>query len=219
MTSIHDVEPVEVPEEYKDKKEDVRCLILGDKDVGKSSLWWTYFRREFPDSDHINRLTKAKGKVNSQEIQYGDITYTIFIDEDDSSSEEGNQSRIQKLKQSDVVILLFSIIDLRSFQSVKYKWLEEVRELDEDLPVILVGNKIDLREEAASVPGLAPITTEEGSQALEEIGANGYTEISAKHKEGLQVLLHVIVDGILDGRNKKFEKERLRGKRTSCLIM
>jgi len=217
MTSIEE-EPIEFIDEYKEKREDVKCLILGDKDVGKSSIWWTFFKREFPDPDHLSRLI-TKGKVNSQDILYGDVTYTINIEEDDSSR-EGDQSRRQKLKQVDIVILLFSIIDLRSFQSAKYKWLEEVRGLDEDLPVVLVGNKIDLREEAASIPGLAPITTDEGVQALEDIGANGYAEISAKQKEGLQGLLHVIVDGILDGRNKKFEKERLqKEKRNSCLIM
>jgi len=218
MSSIYEEEPVEFIDEYKEKREDVRCLILGDKDVGKSSLWWTYFKREFPDPDHINRLRKEQ-QVNSQEIQYGDVTYSITMEDDDSS--EGDQARIQKIKQVDVIILLFSIIDLRSFQSAKNKWLEEVRELNEDLPLVLVGNKIDLREEAASVPGLAPVTTEEGSQAFEDIGANGYAEISAKRKEGLPGLLHVIVDGILDGRNKKFQKERLReeGKRFNCLIM
>jgi len=192
-------------------------LIIGDKDVGKSSLWWTLLEGEFPDPDQVSRLTKEK--MNHQEVLFGDVTYNLIFTEDDTSGENTDAVR-EQLLDTDLVILLFSIIDVRSFQNAKIKWLGLARENSVDLPVVFVGNKIDLREEAAAIPGLAPVTTEEGEQAVEESEGNGYTEISAKQKTGLKDLLRTVVDGVLDARNKKFEREKLRDDgKAKCLMM
>jgi len=212
-------EPVkqETFEEWKEKREDIRVLIIGDKDVGKSSLWWTILEGEFPDSEKLLRHTKEK--INSQEIMYGDVTYNIIFKEDDNSEESGDAVD-DPLQKTDVALLLFSIIDLRSFQNAKVRWFERVKEKSEDLPFVFVGNKVDLRDEAASIPHLAPITTDEVEEAVLEKEANGYCEISVKQKLGLKDLLRVIVDGMLDGRNRKFEKEKLKEEsKPKCLIM
>jgi len=211
------IQAPEIYEEWKEKREDIRVLIIGDKDVGKSSLWWTLLENEFPDSEKVSRQTKEK--INAQEIMYADVTYKIIFEEDESSEENGDMLN-EQLSDTDVALLLFSIIDIRSFQNVKIKWCERIREKNEDLPIIFVGNKVDLREEATSIPGLAPVTTEEVEEAVQEKEVNGYAELSAKQKMGLKDLLRVIVDGMLDGRNKKFEKEKLKEENKSkCLIM
>jgi len=104
---------------------------------------------EFPDSDKVLRHTKEK--INAQEIMYGDVTYNIIFKEDDNSEENGDTLDDNVQNNTDVALLLFSIIDLRSFQNVKLKWNERVRENNQDLPIIFVGNKVDLRDEAASI--------------------------------------------------------------------
>jgi len=209
----------DAPDEWKEKREDVRVLLIGDKDVGKSSLWWTYLEGECPDSEKLTRLTKER--VNCQELLYGDVTYSIYLAEYEPSEATENLPLSERVTDVDVVVALFSIIDPRTFQNVKYKWCGQARDQNEDLPLVLVGNKLDLREEAAAIPGLAPVSTEEGEEVVQEMNANGYAEISVKEKAGLKQLLRVIVDGILDARNKKFERERLKdeSRKTNCLIM
>jgi len=216
MSAVVYEEPTSL-DDFKAKREDFSCVLLGDQAVGKSSLWWTYLNSEFPDSEQLQLLNNEK--ENSQETQVGDVTYNIIFSQDEPITENTNlRHRIQKLQKAKIFIIMYSIVDCRSFQNIKTKWVDELKRIDEDMPIVVVGNKIDLREEADQIPGLAPISTEEGQQMVEELGLNGFLEISSKQQEGLRDLLRVIVDGVLDGRNKKFEKEKLR-KPTSCLVM
>ncbi len=58
-----------------------------------------------------------------------------------------------------------------------------------NVPIVLVGNKKDLRNDEATKKELMkmkqePVRSEEGRNMAEKIGAVGYLECSAKTKEG-----------------------------------
>jgi GTPase SAR1 family protein len=51
----------------------------------------------------------------------------------------------QELRKAQVVALVYSIDDPQSFDRMAEHWLPMIRQLGVNVPVVLVGNKIDLR--------------------------------------------------------------------------
>ena len=90
-------------------------------------------------------------------------------------------------------------------------------------PCLLVGTKIDLREDASVIEGLrsqslAPITKEQGDALCKECGAAGYVECSALTQKGLKQVFdeaarivvgtnHKGADGKESGEGKKKKKK------------
>ncbi len=97
---------------------------------------------------------------------------------------------------TNVFLLCFSVLDPVSAEQVVRKWVEEIRGNSviaivdlkfskgqcPESPILLVGTKIDLRDNPKEVSALKsangrdPITKDQGSQLSEGIGAHKYVE-------------------------------------------
>ena len=69
-------------------------------------------------------------------------------------------------------------------------WATEVHHFCRGVPIILVGNKTDLRDDPEMLALLArhdqaPVTSKQGRQMASKIKAEAYMECSAKLKEGV----------------------------------
>jgi small GTP-binding protein len=76
-----------------------------------------------------------------------------------------------------------------SFSFDLKKWTPEVKHFCPNVPIVLVGNKKDLRNDESTKRELMkmkqePVRSEEGRNMADKIGAVGYLECSAKTKEG-----------------------------------
>ncbi len=70
---------------------------------------------------------------------------------------------ILKLIFQDVFIICFSLVSPASFENVRVKWYPEVRHHCPSVPIILVGTKLDLRDDETTLEKLkakrqAPVT-------------------------------------------------------------
>lgn len=52
----------------------------------------------------------------------------------------------KEIKQAHVICLVYSVIDNKTFGRIPSFWLPYIRSLGVNIPIILVGNKVDLRE-------------------------------------------------------------------------
>jgi small GTP-binding protein len=73
------------------------------------------------------------------------------------------QKANKKLLFQDVFLICFSLVNPASFENVRAKWYPEVRHHCPNVPIILVGTKLDLREDKETIEKLkdkrlAPIT-------------------------------------------------------------
>ena len=92
--------------------------------------------------------------------------------------EDYDRLRPMSYPQTDVFLLCFSVVKRTSFESIRHKWLPEVRHHCPHIPVVLVGMKSDLRvsdiSEDVSGGGSskrdAPVTAQEGKLLAREIG-------------------------------------------------
>ena len=77
------------------------------------------------------------------------------------------------------------------FQNVKAKYIPELRLHCPNVPILLIGTKIDLRTDEESIKrlndlGLEAISTAQGMEMSKEIGAKQYMECSALESIGVQ---------------------------------
>jgi small GTP-binding protein len=135
----------------------------------------------------------------------------------DTAGQEG-YARIRTLSypKTDIFLLCFSVANYPSYMNVKDRWFSEIRHHCPNVPIILVGTKIDLRSdqetlEELSKAGKQPITAGEGTQMAQEIQAIKYLECSALTRQGLknvfdEALTTVVCSHSSGGRKKATSK-------------
>lgn len=163
----------------------VKCVVVGDGAVGKTSLLISYTTNSFP-GEYIPTVFdnySANLMVGGQQIHLG-----LW---DTAGQEDYDRLRPLSYPRTDVFLIVFSVISPASLSNVKSKWHPEVAHYAAGVPIILVGTKSDLRTDQGMAEilknkGLTMITTEEAQLCAKEIGAVGYLECSALTQEGLK---------------------------------
>ncbi|PWN19851.1 P-loop containing nucleoside triphosphate hydrolase protein [Microstroma glucosiphilum] len=138
---------------------DIKVTLAGDADVGKSSLVTALVRDSWSSSVQ---------RVVPEILLPADVTETgVSTRIVDTASSPAQRSHLESsLRSSHVIILVYSIEAPASFDRIPTYWLPYIRSLGINVPVILVGNKIDLRTEAmlntneALEDELAPVMAE-----------------------------------------------------------
>ena len=186
----------------------VRCVLVGDEGVGKTSLLISYTRNKFPEFYVPTILDNLA--VN---VEIRNKTYTLALFDTNSP----NQSD-QCLFYADVFLLCFSLNDLSSFQNVE-KWHSIVKLKNSTAKVILVGMKSDLREDSENLvstkqgENLAKtenlISTKHGENLAKTLGFTKYVECSAKTLNGVgsvfnEVILSTMNQNICEKINSYF---------------
>eukprot|EP01087_Luapelamoeba_hula_P010787 TRINITY_DN2872_c0_g1_i1.p2 TRINITY_DN2872_c0_g1~~TRINITY_DN2872_c0_g1_i1.p2 ORF type:complete len:202 (+),score=41.23 TRINITY_DN2872_c0_g1_i1:288-893(+) len=163
--------------------QNVKCVVVGDGAVGKTSLLISYTENRFPVDyvptvfDNFTTGVEVDGKL---------INFALW---DTAGQEEYSRLRALSYPETDVFLLCFSVVSPASFDNIKTKWFPEINHHCPGAKCILVGTKIDLREDKATVEstkGEKLPTTEQGKRLAQDIGAECYLECSALTQNGLK---------------------------------
>ncbi|KAL9970655.1 hypothetical protein ACROYT_G023065 [Oculina patagonica] len=162
-----------------------KVVVVGDAACGKSCLIYVFCKDEFPLFDEPFILNAMR------RIAVND-TLVWITPWDTKGQERYNLLRALAYRNTDVILMCFSIDNPDSLERITEKWTPEVRHFCPNVPIILVGNKKDLRnQDENSKRDLSKmkqeyVKSEEGSLVSESIGAYAYMECSAKTKEGVK---------------------------------
>ena len=118
-----------------------------------------------------------------------------FIPWDTQGQEDYDRLRPLVYPNTGVVFICFSLVQPSSFENALAKWYPEIRHHCPNVPIILVGTKLDLREDKETIEKLrgkrlAPITYTQGKSLAKELGAVKYLECSALTREGLKTVVN-----------------------------
>ncbi|ONK59160.1 uncharacterized protein A4U43_C08F3600 [Asparagus officinalis] len=119
---------------------------------------------------------------------------------DTAGQEDYNRLRPLSYRGADVFLLAFSLISRASFENVSKKWMPELRHYAESVPVVLVGTKLDLRDDPQFLtdhPGASTISTAQGEELKKQIGASVYVECSSKTQQNVKAVFDSAIKIVL----------------------
>uniref|UniRef100_A0A453EI12 Uncharacterized protein n=1 Tax=Aegilops tauschii subsp. strangulata TaxID=200361 RepID=A0A453EI12_AEGTS len=94
------------------------------------------------------------------------------------------------------------------------QWMPELRRYAPGIPVLLVGTKLDLREDRAYLADHAAdsiITTEQGEELRRQIGAVAYIECSSKTQRNIKAVFDTAIKAVLQPqRHKEVARKEIR---------
>ncbi|XP_017781460.1 PREDICTED: mitochondrial Rho GTPase isoform X2 [Nicrophorus vespilloides] len=122
-------------------KRNVRILLLGDRGVGKTSLILSLVSEEFPE----NVPTRAEEITIPADVTPEQVPTNIV---DYSAADQTDDELNDQIKRASVICVVYAVDDEDSIDRISTYWLPHIREVcgDFQVPVVLVGNKIDLVE-------------------------------------------------------------------------
>ena len=171
-------------------KKGFKLCILGDGGVGKTSLTHRYLHRMFKED--LKLTIGVDFGIKDLEIQGNEITLHIW--------DFGGEERFRVLLPSYAngasgAIFMYDTTRFISLQNAN-EWIKLFREnTTESIPIIMVGSKIDLKEERT-------VDRIEALAKQEELNCFDYIECSAKSGENVKEVFEKIAIEILKYKEK-----------------
>ena len=125
-----------------DLKYIVKTVLLGDAGVGKTSLVYRFIENKFRDN-YKSTLGVNLMKKDMEVEGYGGVSAQIW---DLGGQESFRSLRKLYLEGANGGLVIFDLTDKKSFDKLN-DWLESFREARGDQPLLLIGNKSDLKNQ------------------------------------------------------------------------
>ncbi|XP_037892337.1 ras-like GTP-binding protein RhoL isoform X1 [Glossina fuscipes] len=164
----------------------LKITIVGDGMVGKTCLLITYTQNEFPKEYIPTVFDNHACTITVDEKEY---SLTLW---DTAGQEDYERLRPLSYPNTNCFLLCYSISSRASFENIKSKWWPEIRHFSNNVPVVLVGTKLDLRIANSE----KFVTTTEGRRLRKEIHAHSLVECSAKKKLHLNTVFEEAVRAV-----------------------
>lgn len=164
-----------------------KVVLIGNSGVGKSSVLSRYTDDHF--SDNYISTIGVDFKIKSLECNNKKINLQIW----DTAGQERFRSIVNSYyKGAHGIILVYEVTSQSSFKSLEY-WINEVKKYNtSDVPILLLGNKVDLEREVLK------------SDAESYASRNNflYIETSAKKNTNIDNIFKIISLQILEKENQ-----------------
>ncbi|XP_042753732.1 mitochondrial Rho GTPase 2 isoform X2 [Lactuca sativa] len=122
------------------RRSTVRVVVLGDHATGKSSLIAAAASDTFPEN-----VLPVLPLTHLPADYFPDGIPVIIIDTPSSLEDKGKVE--EELKLADAIVLTYACDQPETLTRLQNFWLPEIRRLKVKIPVIVVGCKLDLRDE------------------------------------------------------------------------
>lgn len=178
--------------------QNIKTVVVGDGTVGKTCLLMTYSMNIFP-TDYIPTI-------------FDSYTANVLVDgrpinlqlNDTAGQEEYDRLRPLGYPGTQVVLICFALDSKVSLENVDMRWTPEIKHHLPNVPVLLVGTKLDLRKNTEDDHF---VTEEEGWAAAKRIGAARYIECSALTLRNVKTVFDELIRLALKAREMRETKK------------
>ncbi|CAL1599235.1 unnamed protein product [Knipowitschia caucasica] len=183
-------------------KQDVRILLLGEPQVGKTSLIMSLVGEEFPEEvPHRAEEITIPADVTPEKVPTHIVDY--------SEKEQTDEVLRHEIVKANVVCVVYDVTNEDTIEKIRTKWIPLVNgnaEKGNKIPIILVGNKSDLRS-GSSMETILPIMNQ-----FSEIET--CVECSAKNLKNISELFYYAQKAVLHPTAPLYDPE---DKQPSCV--
>ena len=172
---------------------DIKILLVGDANVGKTSLLFRYIDDNFPDK----HMATVGVEYRIKKIEYRGFKIKLQI-WDTAGQEKFHSITKNFFRGADGILFIYDITNQHSFDNIK-NWIKEADDIDNSLKKILLGNKSDLIN-------IKSVKEEEVENFLKENNLEWY-EISAKQDINVKESFNKIIELILKDKSDEQIKE------------
>ena len=167
----------------------VKLVIIGDSGVGKSNYLYRFVEGEFCPVHEATIGFDYKLKISILPNSKKKVKFQIW----DTAGQEKYMSLNKNLFQRvQGIILMYDISEPQTFYNLE-KWMKLIREMANELPLILIGNKIDLIQERK-------ISKEKGEKFAKDNNIKLF-ESSGKSGENVEDSFIYIAEQIIEKNN------------------
>ena len=156
-----------------DFEELLKIVIIGDSGVGKTNYVYRFVEGEFSPIHAPTVGFDFKSKICYLPNSHKKIKFQIWDTAGTEKYMSINKALFQRVQG---IILMYDISDVKTFNHLE-KWMELIRELASGIPLILIGNKIDLINDRL-------ISKEKGEQFAND---NNITFFESSGKSGINI--------------------------------
>jgi Ras-related C3 botulinum toxin substrate 1 len=181
--------------------ENIKFCVVGDGATGKTCMLISYTQNKFAGehSPTVFDNYSCNVMVDSRVFQLN-----LW---DTAGQEDYDRLRPLSYPHTDCFLMCFSLVAPQSFANIKSKWHPEIAHHCPGTPIILVGTKLDAREDETVVAALKSkgknaISTEQGLALAKEIEAKAYVECSSLTQENLKEVFDNAIKATIEAKQK-----------------
>jgi Ras homolog gene family, member A len=186
-----------------------KIVVVGDGACGKTCLLEVFKKNHFPET-YIPTVVDNFVK----EVKVGEDRYVSLALWDTAGQEDYDTIRPLSYKETDLVLLCYTIENKRKLGNIKSKWMTELKNYCSDSTFFLVGLKKDVRDKDDPLVNQGNLVSEEDGRKLAgEIQAIKFFECSALTGENVDAVFTEVAKHIWD------TKASPTGEEGSCSFM
>jgi Ras-related C3 botulinum toxin substrate 1 len=190
----------------------VKCVVVGDGAVGKTSLLLSYSQNIFA-SDYTPTIFDNYSVTTVVDGAFYNLSLW-----DTAGQEDYSRLRPLSYPMTDVFLVCFSVTNPSSFRNAADVWIPEVTHYCPSVPIVLCGTKADSRTDDVALKRLtdrqqSPVTEAEARRFADSMRVP-YVECSALTQQGVKQVFDTAIRQTVPIGTKSSNKRKRQ-----CLVL